>query len=174
MIAKGMPVQIRRSGTSVPVERLEIGDLVYDPLIDNYIEIIDILSRKTTGLGDALTLLPAGRLGPDKPRRDLLVSRQQPIGRIARLDSTAPARLEFEAACRLGEEHMVPSLLFALFCERPGCISVAGAVLRVFDPSSLDRPDSHQASPSRMGQSMASALLRKATDSAAEARRRGE
>jgi hypothetical protein len=170
MIAKGMPVQIRRSGTSVPVERLEIGDLVYDPLIDNYIEIIDILSRKTTRLGDALTLLPAGQLGMDMPRRDLLVSRQQPIGRIARLNTSAPARLEFEAACHLGEECRVPSLLFALFCERPGCISVAGAMLRVFDPSSLDLPGSHLTSPSRMGQSMASAQLRKASGAAAEAR----
>lgn len=137
MIAKGMPVQIRRSGTSVAVERLEIGDLVYDPLADNYIELIDILSRRSSLLATPLARLHTDMLGQGRPRRDLLLSRYQMVMVSTSSCSLRPASLEFEAAYRLGEEDRSATTLFALFLERTGCISVGGVVLRAFDPSSL-------------------------------------
>lgn len=137
MIAEDMPVQIRRCGTTVPVQRLVIGDLLYDPLCDNYIEIHDILSRGSAGLGHALTRIRAGRLGRDRPRQDILLSRRQPVALSDRTGAAGPARVGFGAALHLGEELRLETRLFALFPERPGCISVAGAILRLIDPSAL-------------------------------------
>ncbi|MBL4919040.1 hypothetical protein [Szabonella alba] len=117
-----------------------IGDLVYDPVADNYIELIDILSRQSTRLGHGLVRLPAGRFGPGLPQQDLLLSPKQPVGYPDRSPASAPTRLEFKAACRLGEEYRDSALLFALFSERPGCISVGGLVLQVFDTRSLNQP----------------------------------
>lgn len=137
MIAKGMPVQIRRSGTTVAVERLEIGDLVYDPLADNYIELVDILSRHSSLLPTPIVRLRTDMLGLGRPRRDLLISRYQMVMVSTGSCASRPASLEFEAACRLGEEDRCATTLFALFLERTGCISVDGIILRTFDPSSL-------------------------------------
>ena len=137
MIATGMPVQIRRCGTSIMVDRLGIGDLVYDPVCDNYLEIVDILSRATAPLDHRLVRLRAGSLGTGRPSRDLLVSRQQPVGTVAPQGVAGPVRFGFGAARHLGEEVRIPSRLFALFAERPGCICVAGALLQVQDPAAL-------------------------------------
>lgn len=164
MIAKGMPVQIRRSGTSILVEQLEIGDLVYDPIADNYNEIVDILSRTTMRLSHALTRVPAGRFGPGWRRQDLLLSRQQLVGWPDRSQASAPVRLEYEAACRLGEEHRVSTLLFALFSERPGCVSVGGILLRIFDPSRLCISGTVWPSGMKMNFPIAASLPRKSPD----------
>lgn len=137
MIGFGMPVQVRRCGTSVAVEQLVIGDLVYDPLSDNYIELVDILSRGTAALGNRLVRLRADVLRPGCPSRDVLVSRQQCIGVATRTSAPDPMRLEFRPAHRLGEEVGVPTRLFALFPERSGCISVAGMLLQVQDMAAL-------------------------------------
>ena len=137
MIARGMTIRIRRSGTRVPVQSLAIGDLVYDPFCDNYTEIIDILSRDSAGLGQRLVRIRAHALGQASPSEDILVSRQQPVGRSDRQHATGPLRISFGPAYHLGEELQLETKLFALFTERPCCVSVAGALLRLVDPSSL-------------------------------------
>lgn len=141
MIARDMPVQIRRCGTMVPVQNLAIGDLVYDPVCDNYIEIIDILSRETSRLAHRLARLPAGRLGPGLPRQDVLVSRSQPVAFTERAGGTGPVRLDFGAAHQIGEELRLSTVLFAVLPERPGCINVAGAILRLLDPAVMETGD---------------------------------
>lgn len=45
MLVSGSRVQIREDGTTKPVEALQIGELVFDPLSGGYNEIIDILIR---------------------------------------------------------------------------------------------------------------------------------
>lgn len=137
MIAKGMPVQIRRSGTSVAVERLEIGDLLYDPLADNYIELVDILSRHSSLLSSPLIRLRKDMLGQGRGQRDLLISRYQMVMVSTGANSSGQACLDFEAACNLGEEDRDATTLFALFLERTACISVGGFILRAFDPSCI-------------------------------------
>jgi len=131
MIGQGMPVQIRRCGTSVLVERLSIGDVLYDPLADNYVEIVDILSRDSTRLGDQLARIRAGQFGRDCPRQDVILSRHQPVAYPDRAHGSGPYRLEFGAAHQLGEELRMKTNLFALFPERRGCICVGGAVLQL-------------------------------------------
>lgn len=138
MIARDMPVQIRRCGTMVPVQNLAIGDLVYDPLSDNYIEIIDILSRETSLLAHRLARLPAGRLGQGLPRQDVFVSRSQPVAFTGRAEGRGAARLDFGAAHQIGDEMRLNTVLFAVLPERPGCINVAGAILRLLDPAAIE------------------------------------
>lgn len=133
MIAEHMPVQIRRCGTTVPVQRLVIGDLLYDPLCDNYIEIVDILSRDTQRLKHRLARIRSGQLGGDAPRQDVILSQHQAVACVGRSQPRGSHRLDFGAACDLGEEYRVETRLYALFAERPGCICVAGAVLQLAD-----------------------------------------
>jgi hypothetical protein len=132
-----MQVRIRRSGTQVPVQSLVIGDLLYDPICDNYSEVIDILSRDSVGLGHRLVRIGANTLGQASPSEDILVSRQQPVARSDRPSATGPLRIAFGPAHQLGEELQLETKLFAIFPERPCCISVAGAFLRLVDPSAL-------------------------------------
>lgn len=146
MIARDMPVQIRRGGTMVPVQKLAIGDVVYDPICDNYVEIIDILSRETSRLTHRLALLPAGRFGAGFPRQDVLVSRSQPVGFTRRPQGQGLPQLHFGAAHQLGEELRLNTVLFAVLPDRPGCINVGGAILRLLDPmeSGLSSSDSRE------------------------------
>ncbi len=138
MIALGMRVQIRRGGAAIPVERLEIGDLIYDPLRDNYLEICDLLSRESGPPGHALIRIAAGAQGPGRPARDLLVSPQQPVATVA----PQPAELSrpevrLVPATRVGTPFRQPTRLFVVIPERTGFACVEGMVVALRDGAEL-------------------------------------
>lgn len=139
MIAYDMPVQIRRCGTTVPVQQLAIGDLIYDPLRDNFTELVDILSRKPAASQNPLVRIRADRITTGRPNRDLKVSRQQIVGYTEKTEPGGCARLQFCAAHLLGERSDETTCLYVLVPERPSCICVAGALLQIADPAVLAR-----------------------------------
>lgn len=137
MIARGMTVQIRRSGAAVAIERLEIGGVIYDPLRDDYLEIVDILSRENALPGRALVRIGAGQRGPGRPRRNLLVSPQQPVAVTARPGASAMPELRFEPAWKIGTRMASPARLFVLVPERPCNACVEGVLLPLPDAAEL-------------------------------------
>lgn len=137
MISRGMPIQVRRCGTSVRVEHLSIGDIVYDPVRDNYLEIVDILSRDTTRLGNRLVRLSADSLTRNRPSSDLFISPQQIVGVPQKGHPAGHGWLKPEPACKLGEEVDILCELFAIFTENSGWICAAGVLLEVLDQRAL-------------------------------------
>jgi hypothetical protein len=156
MIGEGMPVQIRRCGTSTPVEKLTIGDLVYDPMNDNYHELIDILSRNVSADHGQGVCIRAGIFRPGIPSRDINVSLEQCIGVSISDNSRSSARIEFRPAHTIGSKFSSANRFYVLFPERSCCISVAGVILHLFDLTALIkgapaplRPPSSSASGTR-------------------------
>lgn len=137
MIAQGMQIQIRRCGTTIPVERLVIGDVVYDPFTDNYLEIVDILSRSSASVSHQLTRLRKGVLGKDVPAQDLVVSRHQAVAYLQKAHDGKRLCMDVTAAHRLGEAIHYPTKLFALFPESTGFARVAGSVLKLTEVGEL-------------------------------------
>ena len=87
MLLTGTRIQIRRDGSSKEIERLMISDIVYCPLSDKLVEIVDILSR-TVEIAEskddneenwAPVLVPQHAISRGCPKAPLYVSPRQQI-----------------------------------------------------------------------------------------------
>lgn len=135
MLAEHTPVQIRRSGAMVPVQSLRAGDVLYDPLSDDHVEILGIFGCCSLEAQGLLFGVAQGRLGPGCPTHGLALSRRRPI-----LVPGAPEgnedqpRLGPPTAQRIGIPLPEDAMLFAIFPERDRFMMSCGFCLRVLAP----------------------------------------
>ncbi len=87
MLVFGTDIQVLKSGTSVPVEELEVGCPIYNPLTGGHVVLVDMLKRQIVPasfgplVGEEYTPIRviANSLGQGVPRKDLMVSCAQGI-----------------------------------------------------------------------------------------------
>lgn len=129
MMCDGTLIQIRRCGTTKRIETLLIGDLVYDPIADNYQEILDILTRQHDGPPGLLYTIAAGSLMQGRPTADLTVTRQQRL--LAFAENNAARRVQEIAAGDLGRPASAGRRLRLLVLENDAFVMANGACLHV-------------------------------------------
>lgn len=137
MMSEGTLIQIRRCGTTAPIETLMIGDLVYDPILDNYNEIADMLSCQPDPQAGLIFTIAANSLSIGRPSSDLTVSRQQML--LAPPKGAARRRVEETTAGDVG--HPAPGVhrLHLIVLERDAFVMANGTCLRVLGELFLER-----------------------------------
>ena len=149
MLTEGSMVLIREDGTRKPVEQLQISDLVFDPWADEYVEIVDILSRKVEFDGQAQpwrnplypVTLKSGCVAKSRPSTDLLVSPSQPVRHVERLAQPGSLPILKKSQAKvlalnpLSDAH--PSKIrdvtyYALFTQQARTLDVSGILLSTF------------------------------------------
>jgi hypothetical protein len=144
-------VQIRAEGGSIAIEDLKISDLVYNPLTQEYVEIIDILHRRLMtreGGGEHLLHsngpieIPEGAISSGRPAAPLVVSSRQMICLARKFQERHPPRLECVPAQEVPgaidrSEAVVCGAVdyYAIFFETPQIIVANKALVQAYDPS---------------------------------------
>lgn len=156
MIAYGTRIRVLRAGLSMPVQELEPGGLVYDPLADEHRVIEDILERCFTPEDIASDWFEAlyplriqpGVLGHNTPSHALVVSPRQ--GLVVRIDDTGPhlpaviglvdgrALKQQRKAQREVLNPNVKHRSFALLFAQEVTIEANGALLRAYNINEFD------------------------------------
>lgn len=149
MLTQGSMVLIREDGTRKPVEQLQISDLVFDPWADEYVEIVDILSRKVEFDGEMQpwsnplypVTLKSGCIAKSRPTTDLLVSPSQPVRHVEKLaqPGSLPILKKSRAqvlACdpqRQANPRIVQDVTYyAVFTQQQRTLDVSGVLLSTF------------------------------------------
>ncbi|WP_418024581.1 hypothetical protein ACNKFW_01635 [Paracoccus sp. TD-10] len=135
MLAEHIPVQVRRSGTMVPVQSLRVGDMLFDPLSGDHVEILDIFCNCSPDMPGLLFGIAQGRLGSGRSSHGVAVSLhwQVPVPGMPDGDEN-PACLDRPTAARLDIRLPEDATLFAIFPERDCFMMSCGFCLRVLAP----------------------------------------
>ena len=139
MLLTGTPVTVDRQGTIVPVERIEAGQTLWNPLTDAGVEVLRVLRRRVdpaTDLPATLRphILPRDALGPGQPAQPLRVL---PALRCLRPVPVGSGRMALQV-CSLADEAagLVPLVegkgqleVLLPVASMPTLIDVAGLVI---------------------------------------------
>jgi Hint domain len=157
MLAFGTQIQSLKFGSTCPVEEIESGSLVYNPVADTYLVVSDVLQKQV--IPDTLqgvlrnsyqpVRIPAGRLGAGVPNRDLFVTEFQALlqfkaangltRRRAELCDTTAAQLCREGlAARDMARKALPITYFALLFVGGGVFLANGALVSGYDSRRFD------------------------------------
>ena len=144
MLTKGSKILIREDGQRANVEALQISDLVFDPLKDQYVEIVDILRRKVLFSKYEKpqdhplypSLIRHGSVSTNRPNCDLLTSPNQPI--LATFKSgesggypelTKVRAREFVSRSERRQANVEEIEYFAVFTNNPQTFDVSGVLV---------------------------------------------
>lgn len=146
MLTKGSPVLVREEGKRRNIEDISIGDFVFDPLANEYCEIVDILAREvafSTGYDHPLypVKLEKDSIRPGRPDRTVWVSQSQQIYYVPRQKSqtTIPELLRDEACIVArcfrnndAQRKFSSVWYYALFTETKQTLDVAGVLMSTY------------------------------------------
>lgn len=142
MICADTKVRIRRDGSTLSVNRVQISDLIYDPIGDRYDEVVDVLDRKIDIRSAANLNLTPFIIQSDcdvtmDSASNLIVSPDQKFLSLAENQkSSGLPILNFRSA-----KHMPGARMFlgcdvvhyyCIFFERPRTVEVGGLLLRTY------------------------------------------
>jgi hypothetical protein len=149
MLTKDTLVQVHKSGASIPVEALSIGDLTYDSFSARYREIIDIKSR-TVNLRSHPEFTPVvvqpNAFGVNIPSTRVSVSPQQEFLWLDKSDDAIPvlepltARELVFAALQEATNIEKQITYFVLFFDVPCFVICSGLVTFVASPTVFTMP----------------------------------
>lgn len=155
MLLAGTPVTVDRDGNALPVERIKVGQTLWNPLTGAEVEVVQVLIRTLSGatsdwpMGLRPHLLPAHALTKGQPEYPLpVLPALRCLGQIKgpsslpALDTRALSDLDLPLVPLLAPQ---PAQVVLLLTANPTLVRVAGLLVY------LDRQPAHLASDAVFG-----------------------